>query len=160
MGPGVTRQYRNLAPTWVRGLSGNIDIIALAPHGCFGQTAWYDLISIQQTRLSSVFFQTHNTIQSLFKGIVMADYDELVETAHATNLLGEVHAPQLIHILGWLIEEGDVEGGELFEQRQAYGKCRAHLLTAAQLSKGTLDSTAAQHHLVVVLPGEFRRVIT
>src|SRR5579875_199597 len=113
----------------------------------------------QQARLTVYFAQAHQAIKSLLKCIVVADDEELVEAAHTPDLLCQIRAAQEIHVLRRLIEEGDIERGELFEQRQANGQRRAHLLAAAQLREGAIDSLAAQDDLVIVLPEKLRAAV-
>src|SRR5436305_4216573 len=100
------------------------------------------------------FTQTDQTIQTLLKGVIVTDHDELLKASHTTNLIGEIHTAQFVHILCWLVEEGDVECRELFEQGKTDRQCGTHLLTTAELCKGTVHSLAAQDDLVVVLPRE------
>src|SRR5579885_2896626 len=104
--------------------------------------------------------EADEAIKPLLERIVLADDDELLEAAHAPDLLGEVHASQLVHVLLRLVEEGKVEGGELLEQGQPNSSGGAHLLASAQLGKGAINSLAAQDDLVIVLPRELRATVS
>src|SRR5262249_61437515 len=80
----------------------------------------------------------------------------LINPPPPPNLLGKIAAPLVIHIARRLIEERDIQPSEAAQQCQAHGERRAHLLSAAQLSEAALLSIAAQHDLIVILPGELR----
>ena len=59
--------------------------------------------------LPSRFSRWITLVKPLLEGVVVADDDQLVEATHAADLLGEIASPLAVHILGRLVEEGDVE---------------------------------------------------
>src|SRR5947209_3452942 len=67
-------------------------------------------------RLPINLVQSDETIKALLKGIVVTDDDELIEAAHTADLVGKVHAPELVHVGSGLVEEGDTERREFLEQ--------------------------------------------
>src|SRR5579875_1655970 len=117
------------------------------------------LLLTQEVCFAVLFAEAHDTVKPLLEGVVMADDDELLKAAHTANLLGQIGAPQFVHILRRLIEEGNIQVGELLEQRQANRQRRAHLLATAQLREGAIDTLTAQRDLVIVLPRELRAAV-
>jgi hypothetical protein len=64
----------------------------------------YATILIRNQACFSIYLiQANQAVQALLKGIVVADHDELVETTNAADLIGQVHTPQFVHILGGLV---------------------------------------------------------
>ena len=61
------------------------------------------------------FTHSNDAIKPLLKRIIVADYKQLIETTHTSNLLCKVRATQLIHILSRLVKERNIQCRELFE---------------------------------------------
>src|SRR5450432_4146747 len=87
--------------------------IALVSALHFWHTTCYHFIAFQQVCLDALFFQPYNAVEALFKSIIMTNDDELIEATYAPNLLRKVHASQFIHVLCWLVKEGNIERREL-----------------------------------------------
>src|SRR5438094_4746811 len=69
-------------------------------------------------RLPINLVQSDEAIEALLKGVVMTDDNELLEATHTADLIGKVHAPELVHVRGGLVEEGNAERREFLEQGQ------------------------------------------
>ena len=58
--------------------------IALVPDLHFWHTTCYHFIAFQQVSFDT-FFQPYDAVETLLKGIIMADNDELIEATHTTE---------------------------------------------------------------------------
>ena len=73
----------------------------------------YQQFTFNQNGLAVVFFEMNDAVETLLKGVVVADDDQLVKAAHAPYLLGQITSPLAVHVLGRLVEERDVESAQM-----------------------------------------------
>ena len=67
-----------------------------------------------------LFTHPNNVVCRALKGIVVTDDEELGEALDRDNLLGQAVAAGIVQIGRRLVEEGDVDTGQLVEQSQPY----------------------------------------
>src|SRR5579872_6980392 len=103
--------------------------------------------------------QADEIIGVMLEGVVVADDDELLEATHLADLVGEIVSPFAVHVLGGLVEEGEVDLTHLFQQGQADGEGGAHLLTAGELDECPRLGAALHHDLVVLIPAQLGRMV-
>ncbi|MFM2433143.1 MAG: hypothetical protein RLZZ511_4357 [Cyanobacteriota bacterium] len=84
----------------------------------------------------------------------MADDEELAEGTNVRDRGSQLDAARAIHVGGRLVEEGNVNVGEDFEQREADGEGGAHLLTTGKVDEATGIGSFTDDNFIVARPFE------